>query len=639
MSWLVRRVTLIAAAVMAVAATGRGVTALAQPLATDGTRVLLLFDEDKSLPGLSVLEESLRATLTAGMERVDFYSETLSLSQFGGERHEAVISQYFREKYRERQPDLIVAVMGPALQYLLRHGDELFPGVPVVFCGADTADMKTVKLPSTVTGLLVRRTFAPTLDLALQLHPGTRHVYVVGGTSPFDRHLQASARLEFQRFERRAAIEYLTDLAMPDLLARVKTMPANSVVLYLTVFRDAAGNAFVPHSVVTELAAAANAPVYVFVDQYVGLGPVGGFVYSLASHGKGAGQIALRVLHGTSPGTIPIAESEENIPLFDARQLERWGIDATSLPPGAIVQWREPSLWRDHRGTVLSIAGIGAVLVSLVLGLLYERRARRRAEVRTREQLTITSHLGRQLALGEMATALAHELNQPLGTIRLSVAAAVRMLNAGRGSADDLRDILQEIDHEDTRASQIIQRQRAMLQKRDPEHRRLDLNEVVRETVAIVAHEAELRRVRLNLQLSDAPCAITGDQVLLQQVIVNLLINAMDTITQTPASDRIVLVKTTMTQHGAEVSVRDSGDGISDAVLARLFEPFVTTKAKGLGIGLTIARGIVEAHRGKIGATNNPERGATFWFRLPAIESDAVAQSIDNSAPSERAAS
>ena len=638
MSTTLRRLTVIAAALMVVSAAGRGVTAVAQPLATSGTRVLLLFDEDRSLPGLAVLDQSLRATLTAGLDRVEFYSETLSLSQFSDEHYEDLVSQFFREKYRERQPSLIVAVMGPALQYLLRHGGELFPGVPIVFCGADAADIEAVSLPKTVTGLLVRRTFAPTLELALRLHSATAHVYVVGGTSPFDQHLLTTARRELQQFERRVALEYVTNLAMADLLARVKALPQNSLVLYLTLFRDAAGNAFVPHNVVAELAATANAPVYVFVDQYVGLGPVGGFVYSVASHGKGAGEIALRVLRGASPATIPVTEFEGNLLLFDARQLERWGIDQTRLPPEAIVRWREPSLWRDYRGLVLSVTSIGAILISLVVGLLYERRARRRAEVRTREQLTIASHLGRQLAMGEIATALAHELNQPLGTIRLSIAAAERMLgNRGSVDVDRLREILREIDREDARASQIIQRQRAMLQKREPELLRVDLNEVVRESTAIVAHEAESRRVRLDLQLSDTPCAVTGDQILLQQVMVNLLVNAMDAMAQTPDAERSVLVKTTMTRHVAEVSVQDRGEGINNAVIARVFDPFVTTKGKGMGIGLAIVRGIVEAHRGTIQATNNPDGGATFWFTLPAVDSEFVEQAIVESPSSARA--
>jgi signal transduction histidine kinase len=196
---------------------------------------------------------------------------------------------------------------------------------------------------------------------------------------------------------------------------------------------------------------------------------------------------------------------------------------------------------------------------------------------------------------------------------------------------------LREIDREDARASQIIQ-QRAMLQKRDPQFRRLDLNEVMRESVAIVAHETH-SRVRIDLQLSDTPCVVSGDQILLQQVITNLLVNAMDSMAQMPDAERSVLITTTLTRHVAEVSVQDRGQGIANTVIARVFEPFVTTKGDGMGIGLAIVRGIIEAHRGRIQATNNPDGGATFWFTVQALDSDLGEQSTVDAPPTARAAS
>ena len=132
--------------------------------------------------------------------------------------------------YGSRSLDLIIAVMGPAVTFLLQHGDDFAPGVPIVFCGADAADLEGTTLPAHVTGLLVRRSFAPTVDLALRLQPDTRQVFVVGGSSEFDRHLQATARRDFEPFERRASFTYLTDLPMRDLLTAVSNVPPRSVV-------------------------------------------------------------------------------------------------------------------------------------------------------------------------------------------------------------------------------------------------------------------------------------------------------------------------------------------------------------------------------------------------------------------------
>src|SRR5262249_53750652 len=145
-----------------------------------------------------------------------------------------------------------------------------------------------------------------------------------------------------------------------------------------------------------------------------------------------------------------------------------------------------------------------------------------------RRQLAMTAHVERQLAVGALTASIAHELNQPLGSILHNAQAADRLLASNRASVADLRDILSDIQSEDVRASRIIQRQRAMLEKHDPEQRTLDLNAVVRESLAIVAYDAKSRQVRLDVDLCDAPCTINGDQILMQQVVLNLVLNAMD---------------------------------------------------------------------------------------------------------------
>ena len=219
-----------------------------------------------------------------------------------------------------------------------------------MFCGADARDLEGVTLPASMTGLLVRRVFAPTLDIALRLQPDTRQVFVVGGTSEFDRHLQAAARREFEPFERRVSFTYLTDLPMRDLLAAVSRVPPRSVILYLSLFRDGAGQTFVPHDAVSRISAAARAPVYVFVDQYLGLGPVGGYLYSLELHGKASAELGLRVLRGESPANIPVREVAGNQYMFDIRQLDRWTLDSRLLPAGSVIKFREPSAWDRYGG-------------------------------------------------------------------------------------------------------------------------------------------------------------------------------------------------------------------------------------------------------------------------------------------------
>ena len=381
-------------------------------------RVLLLFDEDKALPGLSMLDQSIRSTLSAGLgDDVEFFTESMNDSQFPEEQHELALRDYFVRKYGSRKLDLIVGVMGPALRFLLRHGDTFAPGVPIVFCGADARDLEGATLPANTTGLLVRRVFSPTLEIALRLQPDAREVYVVGGTSEFDRNLQAAARRELEPFERRLSFTYLTDLPMTDLLTAVSRVPRGSIILYLSLFRDGAGQTFVPHDAVSRISVASSAPLYVFVDQYLGLGPVGGYLYSLELHGKASAELGLRVLRGESPATIPAREVADNQFMFDVRQLNRWSLDSRRLPAESLTKFREPSAWDLYRGYIIGGLALLTVQTSLIVGLLVHRAKRRRAELELRASMERIRELGKRLLTAQETerTRIARELHDDIG--------------------------------------------------------------------------------------------------------------------------------------------------------------------------------------------------------------------------------
>ena len=361
-------------------------------------------------------------------------------------------------------------------------------------------------------------------------------------------------------------------------------------------------------------------PVYGTSDLFIGTGVVGGVVRLTHETGLRIGELARQILDGARPQDLPI-ETARLVPTFDGRQLARWKIAEASLPSGSEIGLRPPTLWRDYRRTVLVAASAGLVQLGLIVGLLYQRQARRTAEVESRNHLAMAAHVGRQLAMGEMAASVAHELNQPLNAILHNAEAADRLLESNRASTETLREILADIRTDNTRASRIIERQRLMLRKHEPEQKVIDLNAVVRECVAIVAHDAQGRAVRIDSELSAVPCAIVGDQVLLQQIVINLLLNGMDALAEAPPSRRVLVVRTALSTDGVELSVNDSGPGIAPDVLAHLFEPFMTTKAKGMGIGLTIVRSIVRSHRGEIEARNNPTGGATFRAVFPRTNS------------------
>ena len=349
-------------------------------------RVVVLYDERTELPGLAIIDSNLVQTLVRGSPApLEIYREAMDLSRFGSPEYILALRDHLRAKYAAKRIDVAIAVLGPALDFLLAHGAEVFPGTPVVFCSIDRRELGARPLPPHVTGILLKRAFLPTAELALKLHPTVRRFVFVGGTGNFDSRIIEQARRELRAIEDRVAVTFLTSLPMDTLLTELRRLPPRTVVLYGTIFRDGAGEPFVPHEAAALVAGAANAPVYVFVDQYIGRGVVGGQVYSLKAQGEAAADRALQVLAGKSPSEIPIEEVASTVPMFDWRQLRRWGIAARDLPPGSIVRFESPTVWERYRRLIVTVGIVVVLQTLLIAAMLIQRMRRRRAEAALRQ--------------------------------------------------------------------------------------------------------------------------------------------------------------------------------------------------------------------------------------------------------------
>jgi C4-dicarboxylate-specific signal transduction histidine kinase len=250
----------------------------------------------------------------------------------------------------------------------------------------------------------------------------------------------------------------------------------------------------------------------------------------------------------------------------------------------------------------------------------------KRAESEAQQQRLEAAHLSRVAMLGELSGSLAHELNQPLTAILANARAAQRLLASGPPDLTDLREILEDIAQDDRRAGEVIHRLRAFLKKGDAHLRLIDLNEVVEEVLELVHSDLVQRMIRVDAHLAPSLPPVLADRVQLQQVLLNLLLNACDAVGAKPrAQRRLTIVVATIEEGAVQLSLADQGTGIPEELLSRAFEPFVTTKAHGLGLGLAICRSIVTAHGGRLWAENNPEGGATFHLVLHGAEATAHA--------------
>jgi PAS domain S-box-containing protein len=271
--------------------------------------------------------------------------------------------------------------------------------------------------------------------------------------------------------------------------------------------------------------------------------------------------------------------------------------------------------WIAARGSVeFNAAGKPILLRGISVDITRRKKAERELQLQ-REEL---ARLSRMTMLGELSGSLAHELNQPLGAILRNAEAAELFLQEPSPDLEELRAILADIRRDDQRAGEVINRMRSLVRRHEVERSLLDPNLLVADVIKLVRSDADSRKVRLVFKPVSSLPRVRGDRVQLQQVILNLLLNAMDAAGDSAPEDRRVLVRIELADTQVEVAVSDAGHGIPPDRLARVFEPFFTTKPNGMGMGLPISRRIVEAHGGRIWAENNPGGGTAFHFTVPA---------------------
>jgi C4-dicarboxylate-specific signal transduction histidine kinase len=235
------------------------------------------------------------------------------------------------------------------------------------------------------------------------------------------------------------------------------------------------------------------------------------------------------------------------------------------------------------------------------------------------------AHVGRVSMMGQLASALAHELNQPLGAILRNAEAAELFMENESPDLDEIRAILADIRKDDQRAGSVIDRMRALLKRRDLETRPLGLGELVGDVASLARADAASRQVKLDVDVAGGLPLVRGDRVHLQQVLLNLVLNGMDALNGVSPQDRCVSVTARLDgTQTVEIAVSDTGHGIPADKLAHVFDPFFTTKPNGIGMGLPISRTIVEAHGGRLWAENNNGGGAAFRFTLPIAEEAAT---------------
>ena len=415
----------------------------------------------------------------------------------------------------------------------------------------------------------------------------------------------------------------LMDLPLAELAKRLAVLPDNTAVIYTGIYYTSDGVSYVPAELASQIAEWANRPVVVTASSYLNKGAVGGYIVQSTPIGQEVGRMALRILAGESATDIPVANVPSQL-IFEWPALQRWNISENRLPPGSEISFREPTVWERYSWQLAFAFVVLLIQGGLISVLLGEHRRRQLAEVQARQRMAELARVMRFSTAGELTASIAHEINQPLGSILTNAETAQAILKSPNPDIVELNEIVGDIVRDDRRATEVIRRMRSLLTKAPFELKNFDLNDLVRDTIEFLSTLP--RKVELVSVTTPDGLPILGDRIQLQQVILNLVMNGIDAMKDAPDEHRIISIRTSRVDNFAELSVSDRGPGIPDGKLKEIFEPFYTSKAQGMGMGLSIARTIIEAHYGLIFARNRDHGGASFRIKLP-LSNDGAAPS------------
>lgn len=730
-------------------------------------RVLLVHSFGSSAPPFTTHSTAFESTLKRELgTAVDLDEVSLDMARYAQPDMEEAFAEFLGKRMSAWKPDLVVPIGSPAGRFVVKFRDKLFPQTPVIYTGMDRRTLPADAFANNATFVGESFDLKGLVEDMLQLVPETNNIVVILGATPLERYWTEEFRQAFAPFMGRVKFTWVNDLSFDEMLDLVSKLPPRSFVLLGLLMRDASGVTYNEDFALARLHAVSRAPINGIFQHELGLGIVGGRLYQGELEGAESARVAARILRGEPASRFPPLEIPPSLPTYDWRELTRWGISESRLPPGSVVMFRQPTVWDRYRWPMIGTVALIAAQAVLISALLIQRRRRNlaqqaqkqaQAEVQLKQDqmglaaeaanaamwvwdvsaddlwmteqgrslfgfqpdvritfaatmdrvhpadraardsavqralatrggyeieyrllepngavrwingrarcvepsdgtglklvgvsMEITArkqaealaaqeheelrkkraeleHVARVATLGELTTTVVHEIAQPLAAILVNSSAGIDFLDAPQPDLREARAALCDIGADTERASEVIRRLRDMLKRDTPGFTSLDLNQLIRDVDRMVHGDAVAHNVTVELDLWPGVLLVKADNIQLQQVMLNLMLNAFSATSEAQQSGarRLIVRTKSMDASNVLVELQDNGPGIAPDKLESIFDAFVTSKRDGLGIGLAISRTIIERHNGKVWAANNPDHGATFSITLPLNASES----------------
>jgi signal transduction histidine kinase len=594
--------------------------------AANSKRVVLLHSFGRDYLPWSDYSKAIRAELERQSPwPLDISDHSLMSARGDDGDAERPFIAYLRAYYTKKPPDLIVSIGAPAAIFVQRYRQELFPRAPMLLTAVEQRRVDPSLLSKSDAVAAVSGDLTAFMETLLRVLPETKTVAYVNGSSPSERFWRQEIARVLKPYENRVSFVWWSDFSFDDMLTKAATLPPHSAIVWQLLNVDGAGVSHEGDAALNRMRAAANAPIFTYQGAYFGDRIVGGPMYSVQEVSEAAASVAIRLLGGEDPATIEVQPVGFAKPKYDWREMQRWDISESRLPPASEIYFRQPTLWEQYRWPMLAIIAALMLQTALIAWLVSEHRRRSLAEVQSRNAMAELAHLNRIETAGQLSASIAHEINQPITGIVLKASAALRWIAVEKPDMERIRSVLTEIIGAGQRAGDIITGVRAMFKKDMNARATINLNNLIKTVLALLQLDLQKDEVRVEAQLEETLPSVTGDAVQLQQVILNLIVNAAEAMRAT--EPRILKICSNQTPGGTVcLAIEDSGPGIADAARARIFDPLFTTKSGGMGMGLSICRSIIENHGGKIWVEQAAGGGALFRFELPAAQTPTQRQ-------------
>jgi signal transduction histidine kinase len=597
-------------------------------LAAEPKRVMVLHSFGRDFKPWNEYARTIRTELERQSPwPLEITDHSLLTARSSDEQPETPFVEYLRALHAKKPLDLIVSIGAPAAAFVQRHRADLFANTPMVFTAVDERRVQSSLLTPSDAVVAVRIDYLEAMKNILQVLPNTRNIVVVVGMSPIEKFWKEEIGSSVASLSDRVTFGWTDGLSFDEILKRAAALPPNTAIFWELMIVDAAGVVHEGNTALAQLHAVANAPIFSYDESFFAGQIVGGPMLSVEEGSRQAAGVAIRILGGEKAGDIKVPPVRFTAPRFDWRQMQRWGISESRLPPGSEIYFRDPGLWDQYRLPILAILGTILVQGGMIGWLVYEHRRRSAAEVRSRSAMAELANMNRLATAGQLSASIAHEINQPVTGMVLKASAALRWLAVEKPDMDKIRSMLTDIVGAGQRAGEIITSVRAMFKKEENAKAAINLNNLINTVLALLRVDLQNDGVSVETQLDEALPATMGDAVQLQQVILNLIVNAADAMR--PVQPRVLKIQTSRSASGmVHTSIEDTGTGISAPDRERIFDPLFTTKAAGMGMGLSICRSIVENHGGRIWVSPGANRGSIFQFELPTKSNNASMESM-----------